>query len=58
MISKLRNGIHQASGQGRHAVLLGVNQFNEPAVLGSPKVMAPTEGGVVQIIPTPAVAVP
>ena len=55
---KLRNGIHLASGQGRHEVLLGVDRFNQPAVLGGPKVMAPSEGGVVQIIPTPAVAVP
>lgn len=55
---KLRNGIHQASGQGRHEVLLGVDRFNQPAVLGGPKVMAPSEGGVVQIIPTPAVTVP
>ena len=55
---KLKNGIHQASGQGRHEVLLGVDRFNQPAVLGGPKVMAPSEGGVVQIIPTPALAVP
>jgi hypothetical protein len=27
-------------------------------VLGSPKAMATAEGGMVQIIPTPAVAVP
>ncbi len=55
---KLRNGIYPASGQGRHEVLLGVDRFNQPAVLGSPKVMAPSEGGLLQIIPTPVVAVP
>ena len=55
---KLTNGIHQARGQGRHEVLLGVDRFDQPAVLGSPKVMAPSEGGLIQIIPTPAVAVP
>ena len=52
----LKTGPYQANGQGRHQVLLGVDRFNQPAVLGAPKVMAPGEGGVVQIIPAPTPA--
>ena len=49
---KLGDVAYDLSGQGKQETLLGVNRFNQPAVLGTPKVMAPAEGGLMQIIPT------
>ena len=42
---------YDLSGQGVNETLLGVDQWDQPAVLGSPKVMAPSEAGVYQLIP-------
>ena len=48
---RLGDVAYDLSVQGRHEKLLGVDQYNQPAVLGSPKVMAPSEAGVYQLIP-------
>lgn len=42
---------YDLSGQGVNEKLLGVDQWDQPAVLGSPKVMAPSEAGLYQLIP-------
>ncbi|WP_115120917.1 hypothetical protein [Synechococcus sp. UW105] len=48
---RLADENHDRSGQGRHEVLLGVDRFNKPSVLGRPTVLSPMEGGFVPLIP-------
>ena len=50
---RLEDGLYEGEGFGKDEVLLGGTGFNSPQVLDSPKVMAPSEGGFYQLIPTP-----
>ena len=53
---QLNDLAYDLRSQGQEQLLLGVPLLDQPQVLGMPKVMAPGEGGVVQIIPAPVPA--